>query len=270
MNKMMCTLMIVPLLTLIAQEVIVDEVVLKDGRTVRGKLLDFTPGGSGRLRISEDSVFVFDASDMAKLNRVQEGSPSAEEQRKPRFGVWGGMAFPLGTFGEASAKETAGFAKAGFAFGIAVDLPLESSATASVEISYLTNPMNGEEYARLLGVPSSSMETTQWSSLNILGGIKTGERAYFGLMLGAAFAHSPEITMTLSPSASIKVSSASSTALSVLLTGGYVTPAGLYVFVRLSHTKPTFEATMTAPGMTATAKGIQSMQTLTAGLGVRF
>jgi hypothetical protein len=257
------TALIVVLFLLVCSEAfsqVRDIVYLKNGSIVKGTIVELIPDKTVKIETSDGSLFVFNLSEVEKIEKEQatepgnheKGSqisarrsgPAREFQKKNSVTISAGVSLPVGDF-SSSSTEGAGAAQTGFAFGV------DGSVGVAPELAWMTS-LNFSFNSMDVGSASSaltdiSINAGSWSSVWLLTGLKAGgpvgpnvEFSGFG-QVGLVIASIPEIHV-YSSTATFTENSATATAF------GYSVGTGLTfghvgLTLRYLHSEPEFNIT---------------------------
>jgi hypothetical protein len=179
-----------------------DKLYLKNGTIIRGRILEVVPDSIVKIQTVDRSIFVYPISettqiskDTAKENTLQMRVDSLEEDIRPAFSVFGGMAIPIRDF----ARDDGGSAKTGFIVG--VQYLSRGKVGWLFSGGYVINKL---ELPSALAANGISVESGSWKSMLALTGIKlgiadpTGTRFTIAPLVGVLFGTIPEIKLTFS------------------------------------------------------------------------
>ncbi len=173
-------------MTMIAQNVTQDVVYLKNGKTIRGDIIELIPDKTIKIRTADGSLFVFAMSEVDRIQKEETSTPTPTRANPARSsdsteivaGFFVGGAFPTGDF--ADTRSNLGGAKIGFTAGFQVQS--RKNIGLLVNIAYTRN---------------ESKIASAWNSLSALAGMKIRvvktkrTELHFSPLLGFVYVSTP-------------------------------------------------------------------------------
>ncbi len=240
-----------------------DIVFLHNGSIIKGNIIEKIPGQTLKIQTADGSLFVYSFADIDSISSEKplqkpashesdelEPNPESEtvfshSTRHHSFELLGGLAIPVGAFGETQG-EKAGGAGTGFVFGADMLYPIGPVTIMHPSILWTHNSVNTQSITD--AIPGISIDATSWSTLCFLFGLgalmPSSNSTDFILSgdVGLMLAYSPEITLS-SSEVSITENSSSATSFAYGFTAGLLFNKKVSLTMRVVSSEPSYNVT---------------------------
>jgi hypothetical protein len=249
-----------------------DVIYLKNGSIIKGEIVEQVPGKQIKIRTADGNIMAYNLDEIEKITKetgeaiemtpapaVPEEKPAAEPAPKIRFGIIGGITFPVGELGATDAtKDGSGFAKMGYAGGAELRVPIQQAGFWTTTGMYTINAVDEDAYKKAVGNPSGlTVETKSWTSIVALTGLGAHIVAssvidlYLAAQAGALFGSSPEMKAAYQGRTATQ-GSANATSFAYSVYGGALFGNMLSVDARYLGAKPKYKVTIIGTNGTST------------------